>query len=45
MYVWTPNAIRLVSQRMSDRVFVVYDSNSPSYSAAGKPLATSGGFV
>ncbi len=45
MYIWTPNAIRLVSQRLADGVFAVYDSNAASYSAAGIPLATSGGFV
>ena len=44
-YVWTPNAIQLVSQRLSDRVFAVHDSNATSYSPAGVPLATSGGFV
>lgn len=45
MNVWTPNAIRLVSQRLADRVYAVYDSNAATYSAAGIPLATSGGFV
>lgn len=45
MYVWTPNAIKLVSQRLSPGVFAVYDSNAAQYSPAGKPLATSGGFV
>lgn len=44
-YVWTPNAIRLVSQRMAPGVFAVYDSNAATYSPAGKPLATSGGFI
>lgn len=45
MYVWTPNAIRLVSQRLAPGVFAVYDSNAARYSPAGTPLATSGGFV
>lgn len=45
MYVWTPNAIRLTSQRVADRVFAVYDQNAATYSAAGIPSATSGGFV
>ncbi len=44
-YLWTPNAIRLVSQRLADRVYAVYDSNAQVYSPAGIPLATSGGFV
>ena len=44
-YIWTPNSIRLVAQRLSERVFAVYDSNAPSHSAAGIPSATSGGFV
>lgn len=45
MYVWTPNAIRLASQRLGERVYAVYDSNAASHSKAGVPLATSGGFV
>lgn len=44
-YLWTPNAVRLVSQRLADRVYAIYDSNAQTYSAAGIPLATSGGFV
>lgn len=44
-YIWTPNSIRLVSQRLAEGVFAVYDSNAPSHSAAGIPSATSGGFV
>ncbi len=44
-YIWTPNSIRLVSQRLADRVYAVIDSNAPSHSAAGVPSATSGGFV
>lgn len=44
-YPWTPNAIRLVSQRIADRVYAVYDQNAQVYSPAGIPLATSGGFV
>ena len=34
-----------MSQRLADRVFAIYDSNAQTYSAAGIPLATSGGFV
>jgi len=44
-YAWTPNAIRLVSQRIANGVFAVYDSNAAQYSPSGIPLATSGGFV
>lgn len=44
-YIWTPNAIRLISQRLSDRVYAVIDSNASSHSSAGIPSATSGGFV
>lgn len=44
-YIWTPNAIHLVSQKLSDRVYAVIDSNAPTHSAAGIPSATSGGFV
>ena len=44
-YLWTPSAVRLVSQRLADRVYAVYDSNAQSYSTSGTPLATSGGFV
>lgn len=44
-YIWTPNAIKLVSQRVADRVYAVYDSNAEKSSPAGIPLATSGGFV
>ena len=45
MYVWTPNAIRLVSQRLANGVFAVYDSSAAQSSPAGIPLAASGGFV
>ncbi len=45
MYPWTPNAIRLVSKELAPGVFAVHDSNAASFSPAGKPLATSGGFV
>lgn len=44
-YVWTPNAVRLKSQKLSDRVFAVYDTNADSGSEKGIPSATSGGFV
>ncbi len=44
-YVWTPNAVVLKSQRLSDRVFAVYDRSADSGSAKGIPSATSGGFV
>jgi glyoxylase-like metal-dependent hydrolase (beta-lactamase superfamily II) len=44
-YIWTPNAIQLFSQKLSDRVYAVLDSNAPTNSAAGIPSATSGGFV
>jgi glyoxylase-like metal-dependent hydrolase (beta-lactamase superfamily II) len=44
-YIWTPLAIQLVSQKLADRVYAVYDKNAPSDSAAGIPSATSGGFV
>ena len=43
-YVWTPNAVRLKSQKLSDRVFAVYDTNADSGSER-IPSATSGGFV
>lgn len=43
--VWTPNAIRLVSEQLATNVFAVYDSNVDDYGPAGKPAATSGGFV
>jgi len=42
---WTPNAITLTSEELAPGVFAVYDSNAADYSAAGFPLATSGGFV
>jgi cyclase len=45
MRAWTPNAIRLVSQKLAPGVFAIYDSNVDAYAPAGKPLATSGGFV
>ena len=44
-YIWTPNAIRLVSQKLTDRVYAVYDSNAMTDRPAGIPSATSGGFV
>jgi cyclase len=44
-YVWTPNAIRLISKKVAPNVFIVMDSNSESYAPMGTPLATSGGFV
>lgn len=44
-YVWTPNAIRLVSEQVAPNVFAVYDSNAAMHGPAGIPLATSGGFV
>ncbi|MCB9543746.1 MAG: MBL fold metallo-hydrolase [Myxococcales bacterium] len=39
---WTPNAIRLESQKLADNVFAIHDTRAP---APGVPLATSGGFV
>jgi cyclase len=44
-YAWTPNAIELVSEEVSDGVFAVYDSNAATFGPQGIPLATSGGFV
>lgn len=44
-YVWTPNAIELVSEQVADGVFAVYDSNAAEYGPQGLPLATSAGFV
>jgi glyoxylase-like metal-dependent hydrolase (beta-lactamase superfamily II) len=44
-YVWTPNAIRLVSEELATGVFAVYDDNASDYGPNGIPLATSGGFV
>ncbi len=43
--VWTPNAVRLVSEEVSPGVFAVYDSNAADFGPQGYPLATSGGFV
>ena len=45
MLVWTPNAIRLVSEELAPGVFAVYDDNAPEFEPMGLPLATSGGFV
>ncbi len=45
MLVWTPNAVRLVSERLAPGVFAIYDEKSAEYGPAGIPLATSGGFV
>lgn len=42
---WTPNAVTLVSEEVSENVFAIYDSNAPTYAPAGFPMATSGGFV
>jgi glyoxylase-like metal-dependent hydrolase (beta-lactamase superfamily II) len=42
---WTPNAVTLISEKVADNVFAVYDANAADYSPAGFPLATSGGFV
>lgn len=44
-YAWTPNAIKLVSEKVAPGVFVVSDSNARMSGPAGVPLATSGGFV
>lgn len=44
-YVWTPNAIRLVSEQLSEGVFAVYDSTAKAKGKTGQPAATSGGFV
>lgn len=43
--VWTPNAIKLVSQQLAPGVFAIYDENVDKSAPAGIPLATSGGFV
>jgi len=43
--VWTPNAIRLVSEQLAPGVFAIYDTNAAEHGPAGIPLATSGGFV
>lgn len=42
---WTPNAIRLESEKLADNVFALYDAEAPTAAATGRPLATSGGFV
>lgn len=42
---WTPNSIRLVSQELAPGVFAIYDERADEFAPAGKPLATSGGFV
>lgn len=44
-YVWTPNAIQLVSEELAPGVFAVYDADADEHAPAGIPLATSGGFV
>lgn len=44
-YAWTPNAIRLTSERLTDTVFAIYDADAAAKAAAGTPAATSGGFV
>lgn len=44
-YAWTPNGIRLVSQRLGDDAFAIYDAAAEANGAAGIPSATSGGFV
>lgn len=44
-YPWTPNAVRLTSQKLAPRVFAIYDANAETAEASGIPLATSGGFV
>ena len=44
-YPWTANAITLVSEKMSDGVFAVYDERAAQLEPMGIPLATSGGFV
>lgn len=44
-YIWTPNAITLVSEELAPGVFAVYDQSAADHGPAGIPLATSGGFV
>lgn len=44
-YAWTPNAIRLASERLADNVFAIYDAEATAKTAVGTPAATSGGFV
>jgi cyclase len=44
-YLWTPNAVELVSEEVAGGVFAVYDSNAATYGPQGLPLATSAGFV
>lgn len=43
-HAWTPNAIRLRSQKLADNAFAWYDADAAT-ADAGRPLATSGGFV
>lgn len=43
--LWTPNAIRLVSQEVAPGVFAIHDANAAVHGPEGIPLATSGGFV
>lgn len=42
---WTPNAVRLVSERLAPGVFAIYDDKAAEHGPAGIPLATSGGFI
>ena len=44
-YPWTPNAVTLQSEKISDSVFVITDVNADNYAPNGYPLATSGGFI
>jgi glyoxylase-like metal-dependent hydrolase (beta-lactamase superfamily II) len=44
-YPWTPNAVRLVSEELAPGVFAILDADADEYAPAGRPLATSGGFV
>lgn len=42
---WTTNAVELISEKVADNVFAIYDINSSEFGPVGFPLATSGGFV
>jgi glyoxylase-like metal-dependent hydrolase (beta-lactamase superfamily II) len=43
--VWDGNTVELVSEKLADGVFAYYPSDAKELEKAGKPVATSGGFV
>lgn len=43
--VWDGNKVELVSERIADGVYAYYQKNAKELEKAGKPLATSGGFI